>query len=324
METLSFVIPALNEEQSLAQLADEISKQCQGMNSAPEIIFVDDGSSDGTWKLIERMSSEHEHISGIRLRKNFGKSYALDVGFAQASGNIIFMMDADLQDNPVDIPAFVNKITEGFDVVSGWRDAREDNWKKILQSRLFNSVVSKLTGVNLHDHNCGFKAYTKEAINGLRLYGEMHRFIPVLLAAKGFRVSEVLVTHRARVYGRSKYNFKRMLYGVMDLLTVYFLTSFKQRPMHFLGFLGLGMFSVGSLALTYLALLWVLEGSIGYRPLLFYGASLLIVGCQFFAFGILGELLAAGSNVANSGELVRKITSDKLLSVDRPKIHDAV
>jgi len=265
---------------------------------------VDDGSNDGSWGVIADLARKHGGVRGIRLRRNFGKAAALLAGFRGARGDVILTMDADLQDDPKEIPRFL-KALDGdggsrLDVVSGWKKVRHDPWHKVGPSRVFNFMVSWLTGVRLHDHNCGMKCYRAEIFKEVRLYGELHRFIPVLAAARGYRVGEIEINHRPRRFGRSKYGIRRFVKGFLDLLTVKFLTGFGQRPQHLLGTIGLISFLVGNVALLYLAVTWVINwfypGT--YKPLHeravpIYALAAVIVGAQFMTIGFLAELITA-------------------------------
>ena len=270
-----------------------------------EVIFVDDGSRDGSWGNICRLASADRGIRGIRFRRNFGKAAALAAGFEAAKGQVVFQMDGDLQDDPADIPNFLAKLETGFAVVNGWKRKRQDPWHKVWPSRAFNWMVSHLTGLRLHDHNCGFKCFRTEVVKQINLYGEMHRFIPVMAHALGYPVVEVEVQHHPRRHGRSKYGIDRFMKGFLDLMTVTFLTFFGERPLHFLGGIGLVASGAGALGLGYLAICWVLArlgvpgyGPIGQRPLLIYSLAGLIIGFQMLAIGFLAELIIA-QNIRN-------------------------
>ena len=296
----SIVIPVYNEEGSLRTLVDEIDRVGQQNSYEIEIIFVDDGSTDKSWEIVEELATVNPRIRGIRFRRNFGKAPALSAGFAAAKGELVFTTDADLQDDPSEIPQFLKAMNNDLDVVSGWKKIRHDPWHKVGPSRIFNRLVGWLTGVKLHDHNCGFKCYRREIFDEIQLYGELHRFVPVLAAAKGWRVGEVVVNHRARQHGKSKYGFKRFVKGFLDLLTVYFLTSFNQRPLHLLGTIGIISFVTGLGGLAYLAAYWVVRmtmlpelAPLHERPALLYSLGALIVGAQFTSVGFLAELMTA-------------------------------
>jgi glycosyltransferase involved in cell wall biosynthesis len=292
---VSFVIPSYNEEESLEQLHSELDAVIKSEDlDAVEILFIDDGSKDGTWRKIQELAGRDHRVKGIRFRRNFGKAAALSAGFGRVSGDIVFTLDADLQDDPTEIPRFLSKLDEGFDVVSGWKKRRHDPWHKVGPSRVFNRMVSKVSGCQLHDHNCGFKAYRREVLGEVELYGELHRFVPVLAHAKGFKVSEVVVNHRARQFGHSKYGFSRFIKGFLDIMTVQFLSRFGQRPLHLLGGLGLVFILIGILGLGFLAVVWLLDrGPIGTRPLLPYSALLVGLGTQLICFGVLAELITS-------------------------------
>ena len=265
-----------------------------------EFVFVDDGSRDGSWRVLQELAARDPRVQAIRFRRNFGKAAALSAGFRAARGERIFTLDADLQDDPAEIPRFLARLEEDNDVVSGWKKNRRDPWHKVYPSRVFNWMVSTLTGCHLHDHNCGFKLYRGEVVREVEIYGELHRFVPVLAHARGFRVAEIEVNHRPRRHGSSKYGVSRFLKGFLDLLTVRFLTRFRQRPLHILGGTGLGFCGLGiARACSTLPSSGSWVGSwyrpIGNRPMLFYSIALLIVGVQLLSLGILAELVTAYS-----------------------------
>src|SRR3954471_15759700 len=298
---LSVIVPVLNEAPALPQLVRELDAIAEKHGYDLQTIIVDDGSTDGTWDVIAELAAGDARILGIRLRRNFGKAAALSAGFHAAEGDRIVTIDGDLQDSPAEIAALLGKLDEGFDVVSGWKRERHDPWHKVLPSRVFNWLVSHLMGVHLHDHNCGLKAYRREVMHEIRLYGELHRFVPVLAAAKGFRVGEVVVAHRPRKYGKSKYGVSRLSKGLLDLLTVKFVVGYGQRPQHMLGTAGLFAFLLGGLGLSWLAMRWMLSRVVGgWTPVnlhetaaLFYCLGLFIIGAQFLSVGLLGEMIAA-------------------------------
>jgi len=253
-----------------------------------------DGSTDDTWEVIGRLSQQDARFSGIRFRRNFGKAAALAAGFAQAQGDIVVTMDGDLQDDPREVPKLLVLLDEGYGTVSGWKRTRRDPWHKVWPSRVFNAMVGWLTGVRLHDVNCGLKAYRREAVEEVALYGELHRFIPVLAHAKGFKAGEVEVNHRPRQHGHSKFGARRFVRGLLDLLTVKFLTGYGTRPLHLFGGLGLLSFGLGMAGVVYLAILWLMgRGPIGERPLLSYSVMAVLLGAQMLALGFIGELLTA-------------------------------
>ncbi len=298
---LSIVVPVLNEVDSLPELHRQIAAVADDQQLDLEIIFVDDGSRDGSWDAIERLAAQDQRVSGIRLRRNFGKAAALTAGLRAARGDLMLMMDADLQDDPAEIPSLLAKLNEGYDVVNGWKQRRLDPWHKVYPSKVFNWLVGRMTGLRLHDHNCGLKLFRADVAREIRLYGEMHRFIAVLAHARGFRVTELPVNHRPREHGHSKYGVRRFLRGFLDLLTITFLTSFSQRPQHMLGAFGLFFFGLGSLGLLYLAVLWLLmhgfnvlpDKDIGDRPLLAYSVACLLLGGQAISLGLLAEMIVA-------------------------------
>lgn len=301
---ISAVIPVYNEEESLVRLHEELSGVASEHDYELEIIFVDDGSQDGTWGVIESLAASDSRVRGIRFRRNFGKAAALRAGFQEVQGDVVFTLDGDLQDDPAEIPRFLEAIDGGLDVVSGWKKVRHDPWHKVGPSRIFNWLVSRVTGVRLHDHNCGFKAYRRPLLSEIRLYGEMHRFIPVLASAKGWKAGEVVVNHRKREFGKSKYGVLRMVKGFLDLLTVSFLTGFGQRPQHFLGTLGLIAFAAGGIGLSVLTGLWVFTRVMtGYDPLhlheravFYFSIVSLLLGAQVMSVGVLAEMITAQRN----------------------------
>jgi glycosyltransferase involved in cell wall biosynthesis len=296
---LSAVIPLFNEADSLAALYGELVAVADAEGYDLEIIFVDDGSTDGSWAEVRRLVKADRRVRGIRFRRNFGKAAALSAGFRAARGEYIITLDADLQDDPREIPRLLAVMEGDCDVVSGWKKVRHDPWHKVLPSRVFNWLVSWLTGVYLHDHNCGLKCYRREVLAEVRLYGELHRFVPVLAAARGFRVGELAVTHRPRKFGRSKYGLRRFIKGFLDLLTVKFLTGFGQRPQHLLGGIGLCCFAVGALGVLYLTGYWVVQELLGHdpelhnRPALIYSIGAILFGAQLMSIGFLAELITA-------------------------------
>ncbi|MHA7898485.1 MAG: glycosyltransferase family 2 protein [Henriciella sp.] len=291
-DCLSIIVPTYNEEESVALLAEQVADSMESIGCAYELIFVDDGSTDGTAAALKALADADPHIRVIEFRRNFGKAAALDAGFQVATGDIVFTMDADLQDDPAEIPNFLAKLAEGYDIVSGWKHVRHDPLDKTLPSKLFNRVVSRLSGVKLNDFNCGFKAYRNEAIKDLTLYGELHRFIPVLLHWDGFKVGEIPVNHRARQFGKSKYGMGRLFKGALDFLGVMLNTRYATRPLHVFGGVGMLFGAIGATALLYLSALWLVgAGPIGNRPLLFFGMLMVMTGFQFITIGLLGEFI---------------------------------
>lgn len=283
----------LNEEHSLETLYEEISRTLESQLQSFEVIFVDDGSTDGSMAVLSELSARTTNVVVVRLRRNFGKAAALQAGFLEAQGDVIVTIDADLQDDPAEIPQLLAKLDEGFDLVSGWKTRRNDPWTRRLFSRMFNRTTAFISGVRLHDVNCGLKAYRAEVLSGMRLYGELHRFIPVLASYNGFRVAEIPVNHRARQFGRSRYGSERYLRGFFDLLSVTFMGRYRHRPLHLFGGLGLLMGAVGFVVLLYLTVLKIWGHSIGQRPLLTLGVLLVVVGIQLVSLGLLSELITS-------------------------------
>ena len=295
---ISLVIPACNERESLAILFGEIAAAVAPLGKACEVIFVDDGSTDGTWDAIRDLAAKDSRVRGIRFRRNFGKAAALEAGFRDAKGAVVFTLDADLQDDPAEIPRFLGALHGGFDVVTGWKKIRLDPWHKVLPSRVFNAVVSWVTGVDLHDHNCGFKAYRAAVLREVRLYGELHRFVPVLAAERGFRTGELVINHRRRQFGSSKFGIRRFVKGFLDLISVQFLTGFGDRPQHFLGSLGLFPLLGGGLGLAVLAVNTLIRffADVGIEPPgqtigAVVSVGLLLFGAQLLIAGLLAELI---------------------------------
>jgi len=294
---LSIVIPLLNEEESLKELYDWIAQVMQSNRFSFEIIFIDDGSTDGSWRIINSISQKDTNVKGIRFRKNFGKSQALHAGFKEAEGDVVITMDADLQDNPEEIPELYALVAnEGFDLVSGWKKKRYDAIiTKNLPSKLFNWAARKTSGVALHDFNCGLKAYHKDVIKTIEVSGEMHRYIPVLAKNAGFLdIGEKIVKHQARKYGTTKFGMERFINGFLDLVTIWFVSKFGRRPMHLFGALGVLMFFVGFAFSLYLGIDKLFLNKTGRlitdRPQFFIALTSMIIGVQFFLAGFLGEI----------------------------------
>ena len=299
---LSVVVPAMNEEGNVPELYRAVTDVLETEEVTFELILIDDGSTDGTWAAIEAVAAQDDRVKGLRHRRNFGKARALATSFAVASGDLILTMDADLQDDPGEIPRFLAKLDDGYDLVSGWKQRRQDPLGKTLPSRIFNATVRAVSGVPLHDFNCGFKIYRADVVRTIRLYGELHRFTPVLADAEGFRVGELPVRHHPRRWGTSKYGWSRLIKGFLDLLTVTFLTQYRQRPMHVLGLPGVMALGAGALIGLWLTAEKVLTGAtIGNRPLLLLAVLLVLVGVQFFGLGLLGELLVHGEQGTGDG-----------------------
>jgi glycosyltransferase involved in cell wall biosynthesis len=290
---ISVVVPVHDEERSVALLYEELQAALEPSGEPWEAIFVDDGSLDGSFAALTRLHARTANVKVVRLRRNFGKSAALAAGFAQAQGETVVTIDSDLQDDPSEIPRLLAKLEEGFDLVSGWKARRRDPWRRRVVSRIFNAVTSRVSGLRLHDMNCGLKAYRTEVVRGLPLYGELHRFIPVLAFYRGFRVAELPVNHRARTHGRSRYGLERYLRGFLDLLTVTFMGRYRHRPLHLFGGLGFVLGLLGTVVLVYLTVLKATGEAIGQRPLLTLGVLLVVVGLQFFSLGLLSEMVTS-------------------------------
>lgn len=306
--SVSFVVPTMNEEESLSELHSQIVSVCKANSLDYQIIFVDDGSTDGSWSVMEALVAKDRSTEAIRFRRNFGKAAALSAGTSAARGDVVITMDADLQDDPQEIPRFLAMMCEGFDVVSGWKQIRHDPWHKTMPSKVFNWLVSRMTGVQLNDHNCGFKSYRREIFDEVDLYGERHRFVPVLAASRGFRVGEIAVAHHPRKFGQSKYGISRLIKGFLDLMSVYLLTGFSSRPQHLIGSIGIFFFSVGGIGLSVLTAMWVLSRMISgwdavhlHETAIFYYCILaLLFGSQFLLAGLLSELIVSRTRGARS------------------------
>jgi glycosyltransferase involved in cell wall biosynthesis len=315
----SILIPLLNEQATLEPLCNQLAAVAKANDKLFEIVLVDDGSTDGSWEVIEQLASTYDYIYGIRFRRNFGKAAALSAGLQQCSAPIIITMDADLQDEPQELPKLVAKLGEGFDCVSGWKKERQDPWHKRWPSLGFNALVNWITGLKLHDHNCGLKAYRREALDEIQLYGEMHRFIPALVAARGFRVTELAVHHSPRQHGVSKYGWTRLPKGFLDLMTVSLLTGYRQRPSHLLGSIGLTSLLFGGLSLSWLTLWWFLSRTISgdapihlhQRAIFYYAMAAIIVGVQLVVMGILAELIIATQRTASAPYAISEKASRK-------------
>jgi dolichol-phosphate mannosyltransferase len=318
MPDLSILIPVLNEADSLPQLQAEIRAVAEQNGYGLQVVYVDNGSTDASWSVIQRLAAEDSDVTGLRFRRNFGKAAALRAAAADATHDLMVTMDADLQDDPHEIPKLLEKMGDDFDLVSGWKEVRNDPINKTLPSKLFNKLVGWMTGVKLNDHNCGFKVYRREIFDDVRLYGEMHRFVPVLASAHGYRVGEVAVNHRAREHGTSKYGWSRLPKGFLDLLTVSFLTGFNQRPQHLLGSVGLLSFVVGSIGMLWMAVYWVLRMTsfpdwepLHQRPLVLYSLGALLLGSQLLCMGFLAELIVAKGQERKEPYSIRERTNGK-------------
>jgi glycosyltransferase involved in cell wall biosynthesis len=288
---ISVVVPVLNEAPTLVTLVRELVSSVELLTDDWEVVFVDDGSVDDTFVELQKLHRANRAVRVVRLRRNFGKSAALAAGFRVARGDVIVTMDGDLQDDPAEIPRLLAKLDEGFDLVSGWKATRRDPLSRRLASRAFNGAVAGVSGVRLHDMNCGLKAYRAEVVRGMSIHGELHRFIPVLAHHRGYRIAEIPVHHRPRTHGRSRYGLERYLRGLLDLATVSFLGRYRYRPLHLFGGVGLVLSAIGTAILTYLTLLKFTGEAIGGRPLLMLGVLLLITGFQFLSIGLIGELV---------------------------------
>ncbi len=302
---LSLVIPLLNEDESLPELTAWIERVMLSNNYSYEIIFIDDGSTDDSWKVIELLRAQNPNIKGIKFQRNYGKSAALNEGFKAANGDVIITMDADMQDSPDEIPELRNMIVnEGFDIVSGWKKKRFDNTlTKNLPSKLFNAAARQSSGIKLHDFNCGLKAYKKKVVKSIEVYGEMHRYIPVLAKWAGFKkIGEKIVEHRARKYGITKFGWERFINGFLDLFSIMFVGKFGKRPMHFFGLWGTLFFLFGLLVFVYLTITKFFFDQTGLtqRPLFFFAILAMIIGSQLFLAGFIGELIARNSTERNN------------------------
>ena len=302
---ISIVVPLYNEEESLSELVDQIKKSLP--NRSFELIFIDDGSSDNSWNVIEQLVEVNSEVKGISLGINQGKSYALQAGFNEVKGQYIVTMDADLQDDPAEIEQMICSLELGYDLVSGWKKKRFDPISKTIPSKFFNWVTRRAAGIHLHDFNCGLKAYRADVVAHIQLYGELHRYIPLLAKRAGFgSITEQIVQHRARKYGRTKFGLSRFINGFLDLITILFVQKYLQKPMHFFGTIGVLLMSIGSLINLYLAGIRIFyNAGIGNRPLLFLGILLMVLGVQFLSTGFLGELINK-NHIHNRQPVIRK------------------
>jgi len=327
MQRISIIVPVMDEQETVSALAERIAlvfaTGTRGTAELAEIIFVDDGSRDETWERIR--SIPDARVSGLRLRRNFGKAAALQAGIEQAQGDVIVTMDGDLQDDPGEIPRFLSAIASGYDVVSGWKRTRHDPLGKTLPSKLFNFVTARVSGVRIHDFNCGFKAYRREIFRSIELYGELHRFIPALAAAMGYAVTEIEVRHHPRRFGKSKYGARRLIKGFLDLLTVLTITRYGSRPGHLFGGLGLAIATIGGAINVYLFAVWLLGSPIGHRPLLSLGILLTIIGLQFVLFGMMAELIVSLRLRSGTRNIVAEAAGGLSVMPERPGVaaHDS-
>jgi glycosyltransferase involved in cell wall biosynthesis len=313
---LSIVISLLNEEESLPELCTWISRVCIEKSYDNEIIMIDDGSTDNSWKVIQGLSAENNRIKGIKFLKNYGKSAAIHIGFQRAKGNVVITMDADLQDNPDEIPELYNMImVEGYDLVSGWKKKRYDPvLSKNLPSKLFNFTARRVSKLKLHDFNCGLKAYKNKVAKSIEVYGEMHRYIPILVKQAGFpKIGEKVVKHQERKYGKSKFGMERFINGFLDLLTITFITRFAKRPMHFFGTLGSISFFLGFVILVYLSIakIFWMQYAMTDRPLFFLGLLAIIFGTQMFVTGLLADLVSRTSKDRNKYQI------DEIIGIEK-------
>jgi glycosyltransferase involved in cell wall biosynthesis len=316
---ISVIIPLFNEEESLPELANWISKVMLANNYTFEVIFVDDGSTDQSWNVIESIRKNDNHFKGIKFRRNYGKSAALQMGFQRALGDVVITMDADLQDSPDEIPELYKMIAvEKYDLVSGWKKKRYDPLSKTLPTKLFNWVTRKMSGLELHDFNCGLKAYRSKVVKNIEVYNEMHRYIPVLAKWAGFyKITEKEVQHRARKYGTTKFGLERFVNGFLDLLTIFFVSKFSKKPMHFFGVLGTLSFLVGFVITgviigqkVYNSYLLVEQRAVTEQPLFYLSLVLLIIGVQLFLAGFIGEMISRNASERNVYGI------DELLGID--------
>ena len=293
---LAVVVPAFNEAESLPELIERIDTEITAMGRTWEVWVIDDGSNDGTFAVVEELAKVRPQVHGLRFARNFGKAAALAAGFAAVDAEIVITMDADLQDDPAEIPHLTARIEEGWDLVSGWKQDRKDSFIKNKTSRIFNWFTSRMCGLKLHDFNCGLKAYRRDVTRSVKLYGDMHRYVPALAHLDGYRVTEAPVKHFARKYGTTKYGLSRFLNGFLDLLTVYFLHARRTSPLHFFGRVGTGFLAVGGGICLYFMGMWALGHGLRLRPSLLLGLVLIIVSFQFYSLGLIAELIVAGRN----------------------------
>jgi glycosyltransferase involved in cell wall biosynthesis len=305
---VSLVIPLFNEEESLPELCEWVDRVCRVNALAYEIILVDDGSTDRSWDVVERLSQTNENIKGIRFTRNYGKSAALNEGFQVVKGEVVITMDADLQDNPDEIPALYKKIKEGYDIVSGWKKKRKDPLEKRLPSKFFNWVTARISKIPLHDFNCGLKAYRREVVRNIEVYGEMHRYIPLIAKWAGYKkITELAVQHNPRKYGTSKFGWERYINGFIDLSTIMFLGKFGKRPMQFFGFLGTVSFLLGFLMYLTISKFFFDQTGMTQRPLFFVAIMVMIIGSQLFLSGFIAELVSRNAPHRNQYLIDKKI-----------------
>lgn len=306
---ITIIIPLLNEKESLRPLHDKIQTTMAAYKRSYEVIFVDDGSRDGSADVLEELHEAYSEVKVIQFRRNFGKAAAYAVAFERAAGKYVITMDADLQDEPAEIPSLIAKIEEGYDLVSGWKKKRLDPLRKVIPSRFFNWVTGFLYGIPIHDFNCGLKAYRAEVVKDIKIYGELHRYIPVLAHLEGYRIAELEVQHHRRKFGVTKYGWTRLLKGFLDLLTVMYLGKYMGRPLHLFGMVGVILAAFGSIINAYIASLWIRLGNVQHRyPLLFLGVLLTVLGVQFVCTGLIADMIAKSSK-AHENFNVKRILS---------------
>jgi dolichol-phosphate mannosyltransferase len=311
---ISVVVPVYNEERSVALLYEELQAALDPLGEPWEVVYVDDGSTDESFAALTRLHARNDNVRVVRMRRNFGKAAALAAGFAQTGGDVVVTIDGDLQDDPAEIPRLLAKLQEGFDLVTGWKARRRDPITRRVPSKIFNWVVGRMSGLRLHDMNSGLKAARGEVVRGLVLYGELHRFIPVLAHERGYRVGELPVNHRPREHGRSRYGFERYLRGFLDLLTVSFMGRYRHRPLHLFGGLGLLLGLAGTAVLAYLTALKLTGHAIGGRPLLTLGVLLVVVGLQFFSLGLISEMITSHHEERTLAREVHDVRVEEVLS----------
>jgi dolichol-phosphate mannosyltransferase len=310
---ISVVVPVRNEERTVEPLYDEVAAALVDRGEPWEIVYVDDGSTDGTFAAVERLRARRDNIVAIRMRRNVGKAAALDAAFGEISGDRVVTIDGDLQDDPTEIPRLLTKLDEGFDLVCGWKTQRRDPLSRRLVSKIFNAVAGRVSGLRLHDMNCGLKAFRAEVVGDMQLYGELHRYIPVLAHYRGFRITEIPVNHRVREHGRSRYGMERYVRGFLDLLTVTFMGRYRYRTLHLFGGVGLVLGALGAVVLTYLTVVKILGEPIGHRPLLILGVLLVVVGIQLVSLGLIAELLTSYHAEEHGGRTRRPSVVDEVL-----------
>ena len=304
---IAVVVPAFNEAESLPELVDRIAEAIDGLGRPWEVWIIDDGSTDGTFEVVEKLAGIRSQVHGLSFGRNFGKAAALAAGFQAASAGIVITMDADLQDDPAEIPSLVAKLEEGWDLVSGWKQDRKDSFIKNKTSKIFNWFTSRMCGLKLHDFNCGLKAYRREVTQRVKLYGEMHRYVPALAYLEGFRVTEMPVRHFVRKYGQTKYGMARFINGFLDLLTVYLLYARRSSPLHFFGRVGLSFLTVGGGISLYFLTWWLLGHGLRLRPILILGLVFIVVALQFISLGLIAELVVAGRRPEEEFRIARRV-----------------